>query len=397
MIHKATFWLLFVKLLQYFLAIDAEIPAVIVFGDSSVDTGNNNELSTILRSNFEPYGRDFFGGKPTGRFSNGRLPSDFISEAFGLKPVVPAFLNPNYKIDDFATGVCFASAGTGYDNATSDTLVSLLTSKENANILLSLQILDSIVHNYNMQSVLPLWKEVEYYKQYQQQLRDYLGDDRANTILEEAVYLISIGTNDFLENYYARHKRRLEFSIEEYQNFLIGIASDFIKDLYNLGARRISLGGLPPMGCLPLERTRNIMFKRQCIEEYNQVAREFNMKLANLVDRLNTELKGIQLLLSNPYDILLEMIQNPSSFGKIFSLKTERIWMLNFLFSGFDNADVGCCATGYLEMGYMCDQLNPFTCKDADKYVFWDAFHPTERTNGLVAAHLMKKWSTKFL
>lgn len=72
-------------------------------------------------------------------------------------------------------------------------------------------------------------------------------------------------------------------------------------------------------------------------------------------------------------------------------------WMLDFLFSGFDSADVACCATGYVEMGYMCDQDNPFTCADADKYVFWDAFHPTERTNGLVATHLMKKWSTKFL
>ncbi|XP_056697502.1 GDSL esterase/lipase At4g26790 [Spinacia oleracea] len=350
MVHKATFWLLLAKLLvQYLLVIGAEIPAVIVFGDSSVDTGNNNELSTFLRSNFEPYGRDFFGGEPTGRFSNGRLPSDFISEAFGLKPVVPAFLNPNYNIDDFATGVCFASAGTGYDNATSDTL-----------------------------SVLPLWKEVEYYKVYQQQLRDYLGDEKANKIIEEAVYLISMGTNDFLENYYARPKRRLEFGIEEYQDFLIGIANDFIIDLYKLGARRLSLGGLPPMGCLPLERTTNIIFKRQCIEEYNQVAKEFNMKLANLVDKLNRELKGLQLVLSNPYDILLEMIQKPSSFG-------------------FEYADRGCCATGFVEMGYMCDQLNPFTCKDADKYVFWDAFHPTERTNGLVAAHLMKNWSTKFL
>lgn len=136
MVHKATFWLLLAKLLvQYLLVIGAEIPAVIVFGDSSVDTGNNNELSTFLRSNFEPYGRDFFGGEPTGRFSNGRLPSDFISEAFGLKPVVPAFLNPNYNIDDFATGVCFASAGTGYDNATSDTLVSLLTQTKRSRLL----------------------------------------------------------------------------------------------------------------------------------------------------------------------------------------------------------------------------------------------------------------------
>lgn len=127
MVHKATLWLLLTKLLQFFLSIDAEVPAVIVFGDSSVDTGNNNELSTLLKSNFEPYGRDFFGGEPTGRFSNGRLPSDFISEALGLKPIVPAFLNPKYNIDDFATGVCFASAGTGYDNATSATLVSLQT------------------------------------------------------------------------------------------------------------------------------------------------------------------------------------------------------------------------------------------------------------------------------
>ena len=103
----------------------AKVPAIIVFGDSSVDTGNNNVISTVLKSNFKPYGRDFEGGLPTGRFCNGRLPPDFISEAFGLKPAIPAYLDPRYSITDFATGVCFASAGTGYDNATSDVLVSL--------------------------------------------------------------------------------------------------------------------------------------------------------------------------------------------------------------------------------------------------------------------------------
>lgn len=103
----------------------AKVPAVIVFGDSSVDSGNNNVISTLLKSNFKPYGRDFYGGRPTGRFCNGRIPPDFISEAFGLKPAVPAYLDPAYNISDFATGVCFASAGTGYDNATSNVLVSL--------------------------------------------------------------------------------------------------------------------------------------------------------------------------------------------------------------------------------------------------------------------------------
>lgn len=102
----------------------AKVPAIIVFGDSSVDSGNNNEVSTILKGNFKPYGRDFFGGEPTGRFSNGRMPTDFISEAFGLKPTIPAYLDPKYNITEFATGVCFASAGTGYDNYTSSRLVS---------------------------------------------------------------------------------------------------------------------------------------------------------------------------------------------------------------------------------------------------------------------------------
>ena len=103
----------------------ARVSSIIVFGDSSVDAGNNNFIPTIARSNFFPYGRDFAGGKATGRFSNGRIPTDFISEAFGLKPIVPAYLDPAYNISDFATRVTFASAGTGYDNATSDVLVIL--------------------------------------------------------------------------------------------------------------------------------------------------------------------------------------------------------------------------------------------------------------------------------
>ncbi|XP_048536081.1 GDSL esterase/lipase At2g42990-like isoform X2 [Triticum urartu] len=104
-------------------AAGAVVPAVIVFGDSTVDTGNNNQIGTTLRSDFPPYGRDMPGGaRATGRFGNGRLPPDFISEALGLPPLVPAYLDPAYGIGDFARGVCFASAGTGVDNATAGVL-----------------------------------------------------------------------------------------------------------------------------------------------------------------------------------------------------------------------------------------------------------------------------------
>lgn len=46
-------------------------PAFFVFGDSLVDSGNNNYLATPARADFPPYGIDYPTHKPTGRFSNG--------------------------------------------------------------------------------------------------------------------------------------------------------------------------------------------------------------------------------------------------------------------------------------------------------------------------------------
>lgn len=51
--------------------------ALFVFGDSVYDPGNNNYIDTIARANYYPYGETFFK-YPTGRFSDGRLISDFI-------------------------------------------------------------------------------------------------------------------------------------------------------------------------------------------------------------------------------------------------------------------------------------------------------------------------------
>ena len=90
-----------------------------------MDPGHNNYIPCLLKSDFPPYGRDLPGGRPTGRFSNGRIPPDFLAEALGFPLLVPAYLDPKKSISDFAVSVSFASAGTGYDNATAAILVNL--------------------------------------------------------------------------------------------------------------------------------------------------------------------------------------------------------------------------------------------------------------------------------
>lgn len=54
--------------------------ASFIFGDSLVDAGNNNYLSTLSKANIPPNGIDFkaSGGNPTGRYTNGRTIGDIV-------------------------------------------------------------------------------------------------------------------------------------------------------------------------------------------------------------------------------------------------------------------------------------------------------------------------------
>ena len=66
-----------------------DLPAIYVFGDSFVEAGNNNYLDIYpdRRTNHSPYGVDF-GGKPTGRCTNGRTVVDFIGIFQNEKKIV---------------------------------------------------------------------------------------------------------------------------------------------------------------------------------------------------------------------------------------------------------------------------------------------------------------------
>lgn len=164
-----------------------------MFGDSSVDAGNNNRLATAMKSNFLPYGIDFFYGRPSGRFCNGRLATDFIAEALGCTDSVRAFLDPAITNKDLLHGVTFASSASGYDELTA-----------------------------NFSNVIPMWKQLDYLRHYKIHLRKVVGTQEAEDIIKnKAVFVLSAGTNDFLINYYANPTRWKQYNIEQYLNYLI--------------------------------------------------------------------------------------------------------------------------------------------------------------------------------
>ncbi|CAL5383433.1 unnamed protein product [Camellia sinensis] len=159
------------------------VPAVIAFGDSIVDQGNNNVIETIVKCNFPTYGKDFVGG-PTGRFCNGKTPADLIAEQLGIKEYVPAYLDPHFQPSELLTG----------------------------------------------------------------------------------------------------------YDINSYTDLVINYASDFVKELYQLGLKRIGLFGAAPIGCLPSQRTLAGGELRVCSEIYNQAAQLMNSKLSSAITSYNNSL-----------------------------------------------------------------------------------------------------------
>ncbi|MCL7046498.1 hypothetical protein MKW94_027039 [Papaver nudicaule] len=205
-----------------------------------------------------------------------------------------------------------------------------------------------------MQHALPLWKQFEYFKDYREKLTGFQGKDKATETLRKALYIISIGTDDFILNYFLFPIRSIEYN-----------------DLYNLGARKISVSGSPPMGCLPAPRNLNIFKGRTCFDYYNKVSRDFNIELKKLVDKLRKELDGIQVVFSDVYKPMMNMIQNPH-------------------LNGLEEVKRGCCGTGLLEVSYFCMiEAESFLCKDRSIYMYWDSIHATDRVYGIVADTLM--------
>ncbi|XP_057840476.2 GDSL esterase/lipase At2g42990-like [Cryptomeria japonica] len=309
-----------------------KVPAIFLFGDSYGDTGNNDFIGTIVTGDFPPYGRDFEDHIPTGRLSNGKLMSDYFAEGLGIKELLPPYLDPKLKAQDLLTGVCFSSSGTGLDNLT-------------AHIL----------------NVIPVWKQIEYFKEYRKKLAGLVGEEEAATMIKRAIFFISIGTNDFIVNYFALPTRRLQFTVQEYTDFLLNIYTVYFKELYNLGATRIAVINVPPLGCLPIERTLgSFLNKGGCDEKINQAADGFNSGLNAMIGGLKPAFPSLKIAYLDYHTLISEFIANPSKYD-------------------LDVIAKACCGTGTFEIVFLCNKFTPFTCPDASKYLFFDSVHLTQK------------------
>ncbi|KAK6933526.1 GDSL lipase/esterase [Dillenia turbinata] len=291
-----------------------------VFGDSYVDTGNTGKaFSPAWKA---PYGSTF-PGKPAGRFSDGRVLTDYLASFLGIRSPIP-YRWRKYGKEVLKYGMNFGSGGTG--------------------------VFDTIVPGPNMTT------QINYFEQ-QVAEKVYTKQDLGNSIA-----LASIAGNDYATFIL------LNGSSEPLQDFTRSVINQIsvnLKRIHNLGVRKILVTSIEPLGCLP--RIAAKFLYKKCSQIENSATTFHNQLLQQVVRDLNnaTHQSAFRIIDLN-YAFLSAMKKQNNHTGTV----------------KFGDPLKPCCV-GVAE-GYSCGDVDEngvkkfAMCKHPMSAFFWDDVHPTQ-------------------
>ncbi|CAM0907544.1 unnamed protein product [Alopecurus aequalis] len=316
------------------------------FGDSNSDTGGL-AAGTGFRLH-RPYGRRFFG-RPSGRFSDGRLYIDFLCERLGLEHLSPYLESSG--VSSFRHGANFAAAGAA-----------------------TAQSVDSGIFSLPLQL-----RQFRHFKARTAELRPLgLGSGITEEEFRHAVYSFDIGQNDISLAFTANltQERILRTVVPAIATRI----RNAVKRVYDAGGRKFVLYSTGPFGCLPStlswRGTISELDGAGCLVHHNAVAEALNARLRLLRRELATELPDAAVVGVDMYAIKYDLFANHTVHG-------------------FRSPLTACCGTGgppyNYEPGAACGSGKAKACPESegDKHISWDGVHYTEAANRIIADKIL--------
>lgn len=316
------------------------VPGIFSFGDSLADVGTNLCIENCTdRVDFPPYGETYFG-HPVGRYCDGRLWLDFLSQQLNL-PLAQAYLKPNVTYEH---GANFASGGSG-----------LLDSTNAA------------------ENIVPLSTQLEQFLELSAALPELLGDEPAQKLLSQSIYTIISGNNDIGANYLSNSTFMNTTTPADFILLLLEEVQKAVLTFYTAGGRKIVVSGLGPLGCTPASRLSGYSAASgACYDVVNELVLALNTGLKELTDSLTANLTGATIVYAKLYDYMMEIIENGDDYGYV-------------------NTTTACCGAGLFNAYLLCGKkvaedadYEESVCSDPAEYLFWDRSHPTEKTYSLI-------------
>ncbi|PON71156.1 Lipase [Parasponia andersonii] len=360
-----------------------------VFGDSYADTGNSRKDTAVSWK--PPYGITF-PGKPAGRFSNGRVLTDYLASFLGIKSPVPYRQIKSVNKSKLKYGMNFAFGGTGVFN----------TMEKEPNMSNQISFFEEILEK-NLYSKRDLNWSVALVSVAGNDYGAYLAKGGNNNNME-VVYLVDSldirkigdewrnfdsefgwgveigqwqdwggeedGTVGFKGGAGAGVRRG--FAIEGLQNFTTSIIDQLVENMrriLSLGVRKIAVTALEPLGCLP-PFTASSSYK-DCNQTFNSVSDFHNKILRRKLQTLKTQsaevLHIVVLDLHSTFISAFKSIRKNISTGNISTLVSP----------------MKPCCVG-ISKEYSCGSFDEngakkyILCKNPELSFFWDMIHPSQ-------------------
>lgn len=257
-----------------------------------------------------------------------------------MKQLLPAYLGVEHSPEELLTGVSFASGATGFDPLTPVVV-----------------------------SVISMEQQLAYFDEYRGKLVGIAGEEETARIIDGALFVVCAGTDDVANTYFTTPFRSVEYDIPSYVDLLVSGAEDFLRKVSSRGARKIGFVGMPPVGCVPSQRTLGGGLARQCEDRRNYAAQLYNARIQDMIDRLNNGENGgftsTLVVYLDIYRILDDLMERGDRYG-------------------FTETTRGCCGTGTIEVTGLCDARFVSVCDDVSRHVFFDSYHPTERAYSII-------------
>ncbi|CAO2824065.1 unnamed protein product [Amaranthus hypochondriacus] len=294
---------------------DPTVKKLFVFGDSYADTGNTR--IAIGQAWKQPYGFSF-PGKPSGRFSDGRVLTDFLARSLGTRTPL-AYKFRKFARQNLKYGMNFAYGGTGVFD----------TKAPYPNITTQIDLFQTLLH----ENAFDLQNSIAHFS--------LVGNDYS-------FYLAKGG------------------SAQGLQTFIPKVVNELVVDIvrvYNLGVKKISVTSLQPLGCVP--SIVHFPFQ-QCNDTYNQAVAFHNLLLQQAISKFNNQ--------TNSSIVLIDLY---NSFFSVFRDKGSQSGNIKF-----ENPLEPCCTgiNQTYNCGSVDEMGNKMykVCQHPNSYFFWDEVHPTQ-------------------
>lgn len=214
----------------------------------------------------------------------------------------------------------------------------------------------------------PLSQQVVNFETTLSQLRTMMPSQNLKNYLSKSIAILVFGSNDYINNYLmpTMYPSSFNYNPSQFATLLLNHYARQLVALYSLGLRKFFLAGIGPLGCIPNQLATGRAPPGRCVDYVNRILGSFNQGLLQLVNVMNNGTHpGAMYVYGNTYGAMGDILNEPGKYG-------------------FRVINRGCCGIGRNQGQITCMMWVP-PCGNRNQYVFWDAFHPTQAVDAILA------------